>query len=221
MVRWLGIGLESAKANIAPMVSLWSAAVVLVLGYYFVPCVTLALEPFARFQREYGPLAAFSGQMFFSGFLPGLFLLALKSIRPRRPLLTVLAQGIWCGIWGIACDRLFRLMTAWFGDGNDITTLLLKMSVDQFVWTVVFIAPANALFFFWLGRDFSLERVKRQLPKRFFLDLVAPNLFANWCVWIPVSMVVFAFPLDLQIHINGFACAFWTLMCLQIGRRTA
>jgi len=28
------------------------------------------------------------------------------------------------------------------------------------------------------------------------------------------------FPLDLQIHMNGLVCAFWTLMCLQIGKRT-
>jgi len=58
-------------------------------------------------------------------------------------------------------------------------------------------------------------------PRLFYRDLVAPNLVSNGCVWIPVSMAVFAFPLPLQIQVSGFAAAFWTLMCLQIGVRTA
>ena len=50
--------------------------------------------------------------------------------------------------------------------------------------------------------------------------MVLPNLIPNWIVWIPVSLAVFSFPYALQIHVNGLVCTFWTLMCLQIGRRT-
>ena len=37
---------------------------------------------------------------------------------------------------------------------------------------------------------------------------------------MPVSLAIFAFPLPLQVQLSGFAAAFWTLMCLQIGART-
>lgn len=203
------------------MIVLWCAAAVLVAGYFRVGAVAAMLEPFRRFHEGHGAVAAFVGQMFFCGVLPSVFLLAMKSIRPRRPLLTVIVQGAWCGMWGIACNALFGAMAAVLGDGRDLATLLAKMAIDQFVWTVFFIAPANALFFFWLGRDFSWTRVRAELPRRLYRELVMPNLLANWCVWIPVSMIVFAFPLDLQIHVNGLACAFWVLVCLQIGRRTS
>ena len=72
----------------------------------------------------------------------------------------------------------------------------------------------------WIGRGFSFRRTHAEWPRHFYRELVAPNLVSNWCVWFPVQFTVFMFPLDLQIHMNGLVCAFWTLMCLQIGRRT-
>ena len=215
------IGWESVKANAVPIVVLWGLAAVTVLAYNFVPGVAAAFEPLKRWQTESGWLAAFLNRVFFCGILPGVFLVTVKSIRPRHPFATVVAQTLWCGVWGIACDWFFRLQSGWFGDGADFTTLLLKTAVDQFVWTVLAIAPANAVFFFWAGRDFSFHRVRNEWPRTFIRRMVFPNLLSNWCVWIPVIFVVYAFPQPLQVQVSGFAAAFWTLVCLQIGKRTA
>jgi len=91
------------------------------------------------------------------------------------------------GLLGVASDINFHAMSAVFGDGIDLATLVKKTLVDQLAWTVLF---------------------------------VVPNLVSNWCVWTPVQFVLFMFPLDLQIHMGGLVCAFWTLMCLRIGKRT-
>ena len=178
------------------------------------------LEPVAEWHRAWGWRAAFVSQAVFCGLLPGVFLLAIRSIRPRHPFLTILAQSLWCGGFGVCCNELFRLMATVFGDNAHLSTVLVKSAFDQFVWTVAVIAPANAVFFFWLGRDFSFARVKRDWPRPFFHRMVMPNLIPNWVVWIPVSLAIFSFPFSLQIHVNGIVCTFWTLMCLQIGRRT-
>jgi hypothetical protein len=45
-------------------------------------------------------------------------------------------------------------------------------------------------------------------------------LTANWIVWIPVMMAVYAFPLPLQIQLIGFASAVWMLVGLQAGARS-
>ena len=84
------------------------------------------------------------------------------------------------------------------------------------VWDIGKTADA---FYFWVGRGFSLRRTREEWPSgRFWRTLVLPFLFANWCVWVPVTIVVFLFPLPLRVHIVGFASAFWTLMCLRMGR---
>ncbi len=123
-------------------------------------------------------------------------------------------------MFGVACSGLYRFLVQAFGDGTDWQTVIAKTIVDQFGWTVLVVAPANAIFFLWVGRDFSLARMRKEWRRPFFLRMILPNLISNWIVWIPLVAVVFLFPFPLQILINGIVCSFWTLMCLQIGKRT-
>jgi len=220
VIRAVRIGLASARANALPMVVLWTLAALTVLAYSSVPAVHSMCESIARWQRAEGWQSAFVSKAVMCGLLPGVFLASIPSLRPSRLTLTVLSLFVWNGVWGVICDWFFRLQSRCFGSDASLQTLLFKTAVDQFVLTPLFIAPSSAVFFFWMGRDFSGVRVRREWPKRFWIDLVAPNLLSNWCLWIPVTMVVFAMPLDLQIHVSGFFCAFWCLMGLEIGRRT-
>ena len=220
MRRAVAIGIQSVRTNAVPMIVLWLMAAAAVGLYYGVPGGDQFFAPFAAWQRENGWLAAFLNRVLFCGLLPGAFLLLLPSLRPRRPVLTVLAQTLWCGLWGVVFDFYFRGLDLLWGNGTDFATLAAKMCADEFVLTAFLSAPADAVFFFWVGRDFSVRRVRADWPRSFYGELVLPNLISNWCVWVPVSFAVFAFPLALQIQVSGFAAAFWTLMCLQIGRRT-
>ena len=216
------IGWESAKANAVPAFVLWMFAFCLVLVYYFIPDVSVLFERVRGWQEAFGWRAVVVSRILFNGLIPGVFLLAVKEIRPRRPYATIFTQAAFGCVFGLFCDAFFRLQSAWFGTGTEVSTLVLKTLVDQFVWTVLIIAPVNAVFFFWASRDFSFRRARREWPKQGFVsELVLPNLIPNWFVGIPAIFATYAFPLDLQIHINGFVSAFWMLMCLQIGRRSA
>lgn len=211
------VGLSAVRAIVVPMVVLWAVAAALVFSYYALPSVAALFEPLSRWQTENGLLAAFLNRVMFCGVIPGLFLLAVRSLRPRRPLLTIFAQSCWCGLWGMVVDLFYRLLDVMLGAGVDWSTLALKTVADELVLTPLVISPADAVFFFWLGRDFSLARVRLEWPTRFIRGLLAPNLIANWCVWIPTGFVIFAFPLPLQVQLSGLLSSVWTLMCLQIG----
>ena len=213
----LRVGLEAAKANRIPLAVLWSLATALVLGYYFVPGVAAALEPLRRFQVEGGWFAAFLNRFFFCSVLPGVFVFLVSAIRPRRPLLTMLVQSVWCGGWGIVCCWFYGFQCWLFGDGIDFVTLLEKTAVNQFLWTPLCIAPVNSVFFFWLGRDMSLARTRREWPRHFIRDVYLPNLLSNWFVWVPMFFVIYAFPLPLQVQLSGIAGCVWSLVCIRVG----
>lgn len=213
------IGWAAVRANAVPMAVLWAMAAGFVCAYYRLPVCRDLMEPFAAWHRDWGWRAAFICQALFCGLLPGAFLLLFRGIRPRRAGLTILAQTLWCGTFGIGVGEMFGLLAAWLGDDTSVSTLVLKTAFDQFVWTVLVVAPANAVFYFWVGRDLSFARTRREWPRQFFLRVFLPNLVANWCVWIPVIFTVFAFPLPLQILVCGMACSCWSLLCLQLGRR--
>ena len=212
-------GWDSVRANLLPMAVLWLAAASFVLLYYGCPGFARALEPLSRWQRESGWLAAFLNRVAFCGILPGVFIVCIRSLRPRRVFPTLVVQTIWSGLCGIVSDLMFSLNAAMLGTGVDFLTLTIKTAINQFVWTPLFFAPMGSLVYFWIGRDFSFGNVRRDVPRRFYHDLVLPNLLVNWALWIPATYAIHMFPTPLQIQLAGLASALLSLMMLAIGRR--
>ena len=200
------------------MAVLWAVSVAMVLAYYVLPAVPAALEPLARWQRESGWLAAFLNRVVFCGLIPGAFIVCVKSLRPKHVVAVIAVQTVWSGICGVVSDWMFSLNARLFGTGVDFLTLCIKTAVCQFVWTPLFFAPLGAIVYFWMGRDFSILRFRRELPPRFYHGLVLPNLLVNWALWIPVTFAIHMFPTPLQIQLSGLASALFSLMLLAIGR---
>lgn len=214
----LQIGWASVKANAVPMFVLWLMAVASVLSYYFLPRAAVFLEPLARWQCSCGWAAAFLNRFVFCGVLPGVFVLTMPRLRLAAfPFLTVVATGLWGGVWGILTDGFFRLQGAWFGVEPTIGSIVLRTLTDQFVWNVFIVTPCVAAFYYWIGCGFSFRKARETWPQQWIMRVILPSLVTNWCVWIPVVAAIYAFPVPLQIQLSGFASAYWTLVCLKIG----
>lgn len=82
--------IRSVRANLLPMMVLWVLAGAAVVLYYLVPGVADSLKVFADIQVKYGKLASFLNRVISGGVLPGIFLLAMPTIRPPRPVATVI-----------------------------------------------------------------------------------------------------------------------------------
>lgn len=214
----LTIGLESVRTNVGPIGILWASAAASVLSYYLVPGVATALRPVGAWQERAGWMAAFTNCALFCGVLPYVVYVCKGRSRSRRPFLTAALQSLWSGTCGIACNWFFGLQSAWFGNGHDVRTLLMKTAVDQFVWTVLVMSPATSFFHALLGR--WVERSRMTISFRAYLRFdYLPNLITGWCIWIPAIFAVYAFPLVLQVQVLGFVSASWVVVCREIGVR--
>lgn len=212
---------ESVVANAVPALVLWLITVGLAAAYRFLPRVASVLEPVVHWQERNGFASAFLSQFMFCGLVPCVFLLTVKSIATKRPVVKSIIQSVWCGLMGMACWWFYGVQTWLFGTGRDIATLMAKTAFDQFVWTAFVVSPLSAAFFVWLGCDFSVTAALRTFRRSFVRRIVMPNLVANWCVWIPVAAAIYTFPRSLQIHVLSLVASFWVLLSLQIGSRSA
>ena len=212
------VGWEAVKKNRLPMVVLWVVSVALVFAYYTLPTFSDALEPLARWQRESGWRAAFLNRVIFCGLIPGVFIVCVKSLRPKYVGAVIAVQTVWSGICGVVSDCMFSLNAQLFGTGVDFFTLCVKTAICQFVWTPLFFAPLGAIIYFWMGRDFSIPRFRRERPPRFYYGLVLPNLLVNWVLWIPVTFAIHTFPTPLQVQLSGLVSSLFSLLLLSIGR---
>jgi len=209
--------IASVKANLLPMVILWVVAGAAVGAYCLVPSVSQHMRVFADWQLAHGKFASFVNRFVCGGLVPGVFLLAMPSIRPLHPVATVLAQSFWCGLMGIAVDVFFGLQGAWFGTEPSLGTAVVKTLVDQFGFCVLFVTPLNAVFYAWMGNGFSFRHDGALLP--WFARSYASNIVMNWCVTIPTQVAVYLFPMELQMTVSGLVCAVWTLLAIFLGRK--
>jgi len=213
----LRVEFASLKANLVPILVLWGLAGLVVGAYCSVPAVARQMKVFADWQVEYGKLASFVNRFVCGGLVPGVFLLALPSIRPRRPVATVFAQSLWCGLMGIAVDAFFALQGAWFGTEPTLGTAVVKTLVDQFGFCILFVTPLNAVFYAWLGNGFSFRRGGSRLA--WFARSYSTNIVMNWAISIPTLVAVYSFPMELQMTVSGFVCAVWALLAIFLGRQ--
>ena len=114
------IGLESAKANLVPGIALWTAACALVLSYYFVPGFAEALRPLAAWQDEHLLLGMFASKAVVCGAVPGIFLVAVPALRPRRLWATLFANCLWWGVMGVVVGCFYYAQVRLFGDGHGV-----------------------------------------------------------------------------------------------------
>ena len=213
------IGWASIKANRVPMLVLWVAALMLVVAYYHVPAFAGLLTPVRIWQSRHGATAAFATQFVFCGVIPAVFLHTVRKIRTDHSLPKCLLQSVWSGCWGVVYFWFYAQQARIFGEGHDIATLLAKTALDEFIWSPLLPVPLTSLFFLWMGSGFSFKRTVRTCREGFFGRVMLPTLFSNWAIWIPAVAAVYAFPLELQIFMLGLVSCFWTLVCLQLGKR--
>lgn len=214
----LRIGLAAAKANVVPMVALWTLSVALVVGYYLSTEVRSVLDCLGRFQRDYGIWAGFASQFVFCGVIPCVFRMSVADVRTERPVLKSLLQSFLCGCWGIVYVGFYAVQARLFGSGPDFATLAAKTSFDQFVWSPLLPVPCTAFFCLWMENGFSLRTAARKFRVDFVRRVWLANLLPNWCIWIPAVLAIYAFPTVLQVQILGLVGSFWALVSLRLAK---
>lgn len=212
------IGWESVRANAVPIACLWFVSVVIVAMYYQVSAFREVLEPVASWQRRHGWHGAFLTCSFFCGVIPYLIYRFGCRTRVESPLRVAVAQTFWCGFHGVICNWFFSVQAVWFGTGHNAATVAVKILTDQFGWTVLVMAPSNAIFYSLLVGDLRPGDLRRSL-KDIFQRVYLPGLLTNWGFGIPSCLAVYSFPSALQIHVLGLISACGVIVCVAIGRQ--
>jgi hypothetical protein len=139
----------------------------------------------------------------------------------RRNLWNI-ASGAWIwGAVGVLVDAFYRVQAVVFGTGTDLSTILLKMLVDQFLFSPLLCGPLTIGLLAWRDVGFRPSAVAGFFRVEFYLDRFFPTQVAGWCVWIPAVCVVYAMPPLLQLPVAVLIQVFWVLVLTFVNDRQA
>lgn len=214
------VGLDAARANFVPGLALSGVGVAILLGYYFHPPTRAALDAVADFRTRLGVSYAIISTTIVGGLIP----VFIQQFMPKLPGRAELRHlPFYIGFWaykGLETDLFYRLQAWLFGDEAALTTVVLKLLADQFIFTPLYFAPISILAYLWKDSGFSVGEVRRRLERHWFRERVVPLLISNWAVWMPGVCIIYAVPLALQVPIHNIVLCIWVLMLTVITARS-
>jgi hypothetical protein len=146
--------------------------------------------------------------------------MAFPSLRPARPALDLLHSFVWWMTMGILV-RYFYAFQGWcFGTEPSVRVVILKVLVDQSLFTVLCGAPFNAISHLWKDSNWDTAKLRASMGPGWYRRLVLPNLLPNFLVWLPGNVIFYSMPAELQLPVANCIGCFWALMCVRIAKHS-
>lgn len=206
-------GLRAARANVVPGLLVQGAMLGVALAYRFYPPTTDLLNQLAAWKERWGYGYSALTAIVAGAFLPEILRIAVFQ-RGRADRRNLRHLGFTIPFWafmGVVVDGFYRLQAAWFGAEAEVSVVLKKVLVDQFVYNPLFAAPFTAMMYDWKNRGFPAG-VREFFSAAYYRDVVVPTLFATWGVWIPLVSIIYSLPSLLQIPLFGLSLSLWVML---------
>jgi hypothetical protein len=213
-------GLAAARQYATVMVALLAVMSLIVFIYYFWPAGAAVLSQYAAWQQ--------AGGLFRTGLAAGFAGGVLSEVSS----VYLIDGGRWTSrhlenmgfrfviffLGGLVVAEFYQWQAVWFGNGTSWRVLLPKVLVDQFVFSVFWSTSYQTVVFRWQALRFSGSALWKELDGRFVTERMLPVLVTNWMFWIPGVTLVYAMPLILQMPLNIFATAIWSLLLAGLAK---
>ncbi|MDD5198669.1 MAG: hypothetical protein PHC88_02615 [Terrimicrobiaceae bacterium] len=212
----------AARTNLMPGLLLQALMLGFLALYLWSDDTRGLLGGIARFKQEVGYPFAFVSYLIAAALLPELLRIAFfqHGRFTRANLWNFLTVAPFWGCMGMIVDGFYRLQLAWFGGGSDLRTVLLKMAVDQLLFSPFFAAPLVIGYLHWRDSRFRIESLRGIVTLEFFFGRVFPLIVAGWCIWIPGVSLVYFMPSPLQIPVAVLIQVFWVLIITTLAERS-
>lgn len=209
------LGWGGARANLIPALALWLVGTILVVCYHQIEGVTRALDQVGEWKVTWSPWFAIASSSLFGSIVPAFIqrVLAPQSSHHQSPG-QIFGLFLFWALMGLEIDLLYRTQAFLFGEGNDVSTIVVKTLVDQFIWNPFLGLPQTVIGYLLIEKNGSLKAFRQALRNTSFLQRAIPLLITTWVVWIPAVSLIYLFPSALQLFLMNIILALW---CLILG----
>jgi hypothetical protein len=215
-------GFQSARQNLPAMLALLAAMSVMVGIYYFWPAGAAVLSQYAAWQHAGGILRTGLVAGFAGGILSELSVIYIcdRGRWNSAHVENMVFRFVVFFFGGLVVAKFYEWQAYWFGDGLSWRVLAPKILVDQFIFSVFWSTTYQTLVFRWQALRYSGSRLWSELDGRFVVERMLPVLVTNWMFWIPGVTLVYSMPLILEMPLNIFATAIWSLLLAGLAKST-
>jgi hypothetical protein len=204
------------KQNLIPGIALQVLALTIALCYFYLPSSQGLFTALGDLKSALGWKYAMVSTSLFGGIIPFIYL-KLSGQITLGSFKVFLFYSLFWAYKGIEIDLLYALQASWFGEGNDVVTLVKKVSIDQFVYGTFWAAPSMAIGFLWMESNFKFKLWWQRIDRKLWLLQIPTTLVTNWLIWLPAVTIIYAMPSQLQIPLFNLVLCFFVLLLSAIS----
>ncbi len=208
---------KASRRNFAPGLLLQLFALLIGLSYYFWPASRCIFEVVADFKTRYGIVYAFVATSFFGGVVPFVYLYCAGQIQEKVRQQFIFYAIFWA-LKGVEADLFYSLQAHIFGTGVDLSTVVKKTLVDQFLYAAFWVAPTVSLAYLWKDKGFVWKRWWQGLDRHLLLHIIPLVVVSNWLVWLPAVIVIYFMPSALQVPLYNLVVCYFVLMVSVLNK---
>lgn len=210
---------QSFRENYKPGLLLQSAALAIVLLYFFNPHCKLLLQSIGTWKKESGILFSGFSTAIFGGLLP-FSIMVLAGRMPSKKWVSLLVFYLLFWFWkGMEVDLMYQFQAYLYGNSNHWTVVLKKVITDQLIYCPIWAVPTMMGFYLWKDADFKFSNMRKKLKEDSFLRRIFRVFASNLVVWVPAVTIIYQLPLDLQLPLFNIVLAFWTLILNSVASK--
>ena len=206
------------RENRVPCIALNIIVITLVGSYYQVPAIAEVWEAVGAFKLKWAYAFSLGSTIFAAALLPSLVQLAMGTLPSEGRWKRVGLLSLFWGYRGMEIDLFYQVQGWFFGTGNDATTLLKKVAVDQFVMSPIWFVPTVLIAMRWVDMGGSWARTRASLTREFWTRTCPTVMVTNWLVWIPTLALVYSLPPALQFPLFSVVMCFFILIVTLLAR---
>ena len=213
-------GWRAGRANLVPGLVLWLVGLALVTAYYYHAPTHAALERLTALRARSGLLFPIVGTLICGGALPILYLRTDPAARADYQLKNCVFLLLFWAYKGVEVDLWQRALAHFVGNDTRVTTVALKVFLDQFVYCPIWAVFVTVIAYNWQSAGFRWAPLMADFRAgQWYQRQILPALVANLGLWVPLTVLIFALPLPLQLPLFDLALVFYTLLIAHITRR--
>jgi hypothetical protein len=211
--------LGAFRRNLIPGIILNVIALGLVVSYYHVAQAHGWWEAVGELKSDWGLWFAFVSTVLIAAVAPVIIQWLMGTLPTEYRIRRLLGLAAFWGYRGVEVDLFYRLQAHLFGDSNDVGTVVAKVAVDQFVYTMFWAAPGNALALRWADQGCNWQRTWASLDRDFVTHIFPAMLLTNWMIWIPAVSLVYCLPVSLQFPLAALVNCYFVLVMTLLAKR--
>lgn len=213
-------GVQAARANLIPGLVLQVVALGLVLAYYWYPPARAACEALTGLRERTGLLFSIVATGLCGGVIPFIYLRLHPATRTFYTWRSGLFFTLFWAYKGIEVDYWYRALAWIAGDDNRVGTIALKVFLDQALYSPFFAIIVTVLAYAWHNAGFRAGVVLADVRAGgWYRRQALPGVIANLGLWVPLTCLIYALPLPLQLPLFDLVLVFYTLLITHITRR--